>query len=328
MKIISDNYVVRTNLNLGKDRKFLSFSDIHYGVLQQLFYKGTMKRYFDYLVKMNQGVEAILIPGDLIFFLFNIQDAKFLHALKSDLLDLCSRLGAPVFISYGNHDLPFNSDKLTEETKLISSLEYFIDERQCGLYVLNNEQIQLGADTVVAGFSPNRNAYNPSFMPDVALSLASESFSKSNFDFKEGDLNILMSHENKFFTHPNVVQDYRDLYGKLTCVLGGHLHDGYMPLWFQQLYKDKLKDYGIWETVPPLIDKCRGAFKVSSEGISEMVLPEMNGQSHIDLGLDETISIVNRGVAKYSWFLPSAMSYTTITFIGEEDRGYSKILNK
>ena len=88
MNIISDNYIVRANLNLSKDKKFLSFSDIHYGVLQQLFYKGTMKKYFDYLVKTNKGVDAILIPGDLIFYLFKYQDAKFLEQYNSHKVSL------------------------------------------------------------------------------------------------------------------------------------------------------------------------------------------------------------------------------------------------
>lgn len=327
MNIISDNYIVRANLNLSKDKKFLSFSDIHYGVLQQLFYKGTMKKYFDYLVKTNKGVDAILIPGDLIFYLFKYQDAKFLDALRSDLTDLSFRLGVPIFISYGNHDLPFNSNKLTDSEKQFWDLGQYIDSRKDGVFVLDNEQIKLDSSTVITGFSPVRDAYNPSSMSDIALSISSFSFSKANFSFNESDLNILMSHENKFFTHSKVIKYYRDLYRKLTCIIGGHLHDGYVPVWFQKIYRDNLKDYGIWETIPPIIDKCRGAFIVSGDGISDMILPEINGKSYISLSDEEAVSIVNRGVSKYSWFLPSALSYSTITFTNQDiNKGFSKTL--
>lgn len=327
MKIISDNYVVKTNLNLDRDKRFLSFSDIHYGILQQLFYKGYMKKYFECLVKDNQGVDAILIPGDLIFFLFKFQDAKFLSALKRDLMDLSCKLGAPIFISYGNHDLPFKQSELSDEEKRQWDLGQYVDNREKGLFVLNNEQIRLSEDTVVTGFSPTRDAYNPSSMPTDALTIASSAFNECGFRFNESDLNILLSHENKFFTHSDVIQSYGDLYTKLTCILGGHLHDGYVPLWVQNIFKNSLQDYGIWETYPPLIDKCRGAFKVSREGISDMILPSYNESACVSLEDNETISIVNRGVAKYSWFLPSSAAYTTLRFTNDEqDRGHGRVL--
>ena len=180
---------------------------------------------------------------------------------------------------------------------------------------------------VITGFSPNRTAYNPNKMPNQAIKEAYDCFITKNFIFKENDINILMSHENKFFTHPNALKNYESLYKNLTLIIGGHLHDGYVPLLIQKIFLKSLKDYGIWEKIPPKINMCRGAFKVSNEYVSPVYLPKEN---FVDLNLNanETASIINRGVAKYSWFINGAMAVTYINIeTNQKAELYKRSLN-
>jgi len=58
---------------------------------------------------------------------------------------------------------------------------------------------------------------------------------------------------------------------------------------------------------------CRGAFKVSSSDTSSVILPD----SKVDLAYNEALSVVLRGVAKYSWIIPATPSYTEIEITGQ-----------
>ena len=328
MKVVNDKYIVeKEGLNVGVKR-FISLSDLHYGTIQQLFYKGYMEKFFDYIVSVNKGkrVDAILIPGDLLFWLSNYQDKNFVKALKRDLEFLSYSLSAPICISYGNHDLPFNESILSDEEKKEWDLAQYIENTSEGIYVLNNEQRRFD-DVVVTGFSPNRDAYATNAMPDQALAMAKETFDKCDFTFDKKDLNILMSHENKFFTYEQVASQYEDLYDYITLIIGGHLHDGYMPIWLQNIFKEQLKDKGIWEKIPMGIDMCRGAFKVSSSKTSDVILPEGCEYADLNLKSDEAASIVNRGVAKYSWFIPSTPSMVTVEVIPENPKSLNKSIH-
>jgi len=308
MKINVDSYKVDKPLDIDKDIKLVSFSDIHYGLIEELFYKEYLNKFYKYLMEKSKGVDAILVPGDLIFWLSKYQDSNYLKALSRDLKDLSYNLGAPLCISYGNHDLPFKESDLSEKERIYWSLKKYLDDRKNGVYVLDNEQVRF-ENLVVTGFSPSRDAYAPGAMPDKALNQAFETFVKCNFNFDNRDINVLLSHENKFFTYHENAKKLKNLYKNLTLILGGHLHDGYMPLWFQRIFKDSLKDYGIWEKVPASIDMCRGAFKVSENETSGVIFPS---DDVINLSEKEALSIVNRGVAKYSWFIPSTPTFTEI----------------
>lgn len=318
MKVLDDKYRIYKEGVNGRDRRFISLSDLHYGTLQQLFYKGYMKKFFEHIINSNKEkqVDAILVPGDLLFWLSNYQGKDFVEALKRDLENLSYSLSAPICISYGNHDLPFN-DNMSDAEKKEWDLAYHIENTSDGIYVLNNEQKRFD-DIVVTGFSPRREAYATNAMPNKALNMAKETFDKCNFTFDEDDLNILMSHDNKFFTYEQIASQYGDLYDYLTFIIGGHLHDGYMPLWLQNMCKNKLADKGIWENIPPFIDMCRGTFKVSNVRTSKVILPSINEYTDISLNSNEAASIVNRGVAKYSWFIPSTPSTVTIDVISNK----------
>lgn len=308
MKVKVDNYKVSTQVNLDKAIKLVSFSDIHYSVLQQLFYKEYMKKFYDYIIEYSKGAKAILIPGDLISWLIKYQDSRFLKSLSRDLKNLSYVMGSPIFISYGNHDLPFKEKDLTEEEIIYWSLRKYLDDRPNGIYVLDNEQVRFD-NLVVTGFSPSRDVYSRAAMPNNALNQALECFLNCKFKFDKQNINILLSHDNKFFTYHQNAKKLKDLYSNLTLILGGHLHDGYIPFWFQNILEESLKDYGLWEKIPMIIDMCRGAFKVSENETSKVILPS---DEVINLHEEEALSIVNRGVAKYSWLIPCTPSYTEI----------------
>jgi len=316
MKINVDNYMF-SKAGLKKDKKFLSFSDIHYGVLQQLFYKGYMQDYFANMIQFREGCDGVLIPGDLLFWLKKYQDTEYLKALSRDLKDLSYNLRVPIFISYGNHDLPFKSNSFDESEREYWSLKNYLNDRYNGVYVLENEQIRFG-DTVITGFSPSRNVYDTTIKEGEALELCYEAFKECGFVFNSDSVNIMLCHNNKFLASLGATQFYGDLYKDLSLIIGGHWHDGYLPFWFQSIFHDVLKDNGLCElTMPPVIDMCRGMFKVSKNGVSEVFLP--NDSSVISLAEDEVSSVVNRSVAKYSWFLPSKPSLTCVEIVNDSN---------
>lgn len=176
---------------------------------------------------------------------------------------------------------------------------------------INNEQVYFDP-VCVTGFSPVRDAYSTFSMSNPALEMAYESFQECNFTFSKDMVNILMSHENKFFTYPEIASKLGNLYQCLTLIIGGHLHDGYVPIWLQDLFQYRLQDYGVWENFPPKIDMCCGAFKVSQDYTSSILY---SGEK-VHLENQEALSVVCRGVAKYSWFIPATPSYTEIEIIG------------
>lgn len=54
--------------------------------------------------------------------------------------------------------------------------------------------------------------------------------------------------------------------------------------------------------IPPSIDMCRGLFKVSNSFTSEVILPDFDYPTFVNLKEWESASIVNCGVAKHSCF--------------------------
>jgi len=310
MKIKKDYFNLKTNLVLEREKRLVCFSDLHYGNISYYFYQNYLNGFYRQIALAYNGknVDAILIPGDLLFYFQSFQGKKYFEQLKNDLKNLSQRLGSPVILSYGNHDLPFDFEKLNEQAL---DLKKQLEDVSNGLYVLNNEQISFG-DLCITGFSPLRDAYNTWGMPNPAFRMAYEAWQKCNFSFSNQMCNVLLSHENKFFTYPELTQYYGKLYENLTLILGGHLHDGHVPLWFQEKCRNSLKDYGIWEKIPPTIGMCRGAFLVTNHDTSSVILPDAS----ITLNPDEALSVVLRGVAKYSWFIPATPSYTEILIEG------------
>jgi len=232
---------------IGKKRKKELLSlDIHYGTIYYHLYQNFMRKFYQDIISSykNKTLDVILIPGDLLLYVKTYLDKEYFKCLKNDLINLSQSLSVPICISYGNHDLPLIKDE--EDSKKRLDLAMNLDKREDGIFVLNNEQVLFG-NLSITGFSPIRDAYSTFAMPSPALDMAYDSFKKCNFTFSKDNINILISHENKFFTYQSVAKRFEknNIYKYISLIVGGHLHDGYVPLWFQKLFKDKLKDYGI-----------------------------------------------------------------------------------
>ena len=307
MKVTHDLYIIKKEL-IKKRQKFTSISDLHYGNLEQLLYKETMKKFLEYVSDNSKDSNAILLPGDLTFWLTSFQDKKFLTSLINDLKDLSFRLGIPIFISCGNHDLPLRT--ITEEEKNYWNIKTYLDDRNNGIYLLDNEQVRY-ENIVVTGFSPDRSAYGINNDKN-RLTSVHDLFESCAFTFNKEDINILLTHYINFFTKNDINRLYGELFERLTFGVTGHIHDGYIPIWLQKILGSKLKDKGLTEYPPFIIDMCRGAFKISKEKVSDVILPNEFYYKDVTLNTDESLFVVNRGVAKYSWFLPSRPSMTTI----------------
>ena len=76
-----------------------------------------MKNYFQSIIRSEKQVDGIFIPGDLLFYLTKYPDVNYFKALNYDFLNLANQMGAPIFVSYGNHDLPLNEDKDFDKKK-------------------------------------------------------------------------------------------------------------------------------------------------------------------------------------------------------------------
>lgn len=198
-----------------------------------------------------------------------------------------------------------------KETHLRLDIEQTLDDRKNGLFILNNEQVRY-QHSCITGFNPEREAFSTFAMPDKALEISSQAFKTANFTFPDDKINILCSHENKFFTHKDILEEYSELYPQLNLILGGHLHDGYVPLLLQKYFLKQIKDKGIWEKIPPLIDQCRRAFIVDEKGISNVFTNITSDLISLHLKNNQTASVVVRAIAKYSWFLPSKFCYSYI----------------
>lgn len=315
MQYVNDSFQIESPLDFPKDKKILGLSDLHYRNISQNFYYEKLFQFYRYLIQSYRGkVDLILIPGDLIFCLGKSFDNQlYFSQLKYDLQMLSDDIGAPICISLGNHDLPFST--MSEEDKKNYDMAKHLDNRSKGIFVLDNEQAYFG-DICVTGFSPERNCYGTGQMPNPALENARKSFLDCHFSFSAKDINILMSHDNKFFTYPEIASQYGELYEYLTLILGGHLHDGYIPHWLQRICGSSLKDNGFWEKVPPRIDMCRGAFIVSQNHTSDVILSK-DFNSIVSLKSEEAASVVLRGVAKYSWIIPSTPTYSEIDIVSQ-----------
>jgi len=315
MAFFKEHYVVESPLDFAKDKHLLGLSDLHYGSLSHNFHYNQLYEFYRSLVRWYRGqIDMILIPGDLLFCLGKRFDDKiYFSQLQSDLRHLAQDIGAPICISLGNHDLPFSS--MSEADKKNYDLAKHLNAPEEGIFVLDNEQKDFD-DICVTGFSPVRENYLPGALSYSDLKQVHDQFSACGFGFDEKQINILLSHENKFFTYPEAAKQYGHLYDMLTLILGGHLHDGYVPLWLQHMCKGSLKDYGICEKFPPNIDMCRGAFVVSKDHVSDVILnPQVD--SIVSLTEAEAASIILRGVAKYSWFLPSVPTVAEIDIVSK-----------
>lgn len=69
MKIKKDFYQVKIDLEMEKSKRILAFSDLHYGILSQMFYQEYLHKFYSSILENYRGnLDFILLPGDLFFF--------------------------------------------------------------------------------------------------------------------------------------------------------------------------------------------------------------------------------------------------------------------
>ena len=67
-----------------------------------------------YRTKGNLRIKG-LFPGDFLLYVSKYPDESCIKALQYDLQSLSYALSAPLFLSFGNHDVPLCKDNMLEE---------------------------------------------------------------------------------------------------------------------------------------------------------------------------------------------------------------------
>ncbi len=295
-----DVYCIQTpKMHSPRVRKFLGLSDLDYSQRTLHYYNHVLWPFYHTLFQevRNHNFDAILIAGDLISEVYDQKSAReILEQLREDLVNLSDRFWAPVCISYGESDQKFNHQVQRDSKKRKMDLMNQLHHPGDGIFVLDNCQKSFDEFTVT-GYYPDLRVN-----PNDAQAIAQDFFQKE-FWFDDDSLQILLCHNPHLLTNVSVMQELLGLSSKITLLFGGHQKDGYIPLEIQSFLGSFLRDYGLSGHL------CRGGFVVSENQVS-YVPSNTNDISSIDLRMNEFASIVSRGLAKYSWYVPSSPSYT------------------
>ncbi len=258
MKIWNENFKVYSN-KVAKDYTFLVIADIHN--TKYISYKLWQKLIFE--IK-KQKPNYIFIPGDIIYTSDDIIDNK--NKLK--LEHLLKGLGeiAPVFISFGNHDL-----KSGKKSKCNETIKYFksLENKIKNIHFLNNECFDIN-DLHVIGFSPRFETYYEKTKANWSKYF-DDDLNSCHFKLDKNKYNILLTHSPRIIS----LKDTQDLIGNflndVDLILCGHMHDGLMPRFIQKLGLVK-DDHGFMasegdslkEVTFRAVDKCRGIHNIKS----------------------------------------------------------------
>lgn len=273
MDLKKDNFLLE-NSKIDEEKKIILMADLHLNLSMN---KKILQLIQNFL-NQNKNVDLITIPGD-IMYAWQYSNPKYVK--KLEYLLSAFREIAPVALSLGNHDLYKMNNEARRTFKDLSQIE--------DVYPLDNEQININGMTVT-GFSPEHAAYSPSNHGEVANKMFVEDFQKSGLIFKEGDFNVLLNHAPHPIASEYAQSKLKELYNCVDLIVAGHLHNGYVPDQIEKIFKDKIRDYGIWEKIslwPPAlfskINLCRGAH---------------------DLGKSKLI--ITKGVRMYTGYVPAS----------------------
>lgn len=290
MKLNVDTFEVESS-KVKENKRIITMADIH---LTRTMNKNILKLIKDFL-DQGEKIDLIAIPGDIMYsqqysMRKNVEKLEYLLKSLSEI--------APIALSLGNHDIQHKNEEKAK--KVFKNLEKNED-----VFPLVDEKVQI-SEMEVAGFSPKSDVYSPSNHGDVANKRFVEDFIASGLEFNEDEFNILLNHA----PHP-IASDYaqrllREIFEKIDLILAGHLHNGYVPGFIEQRFRDIIADYGVWEKLtvfPPFvlakINLCRGIHKLNNANL-----------------------VVTKGVRKYTGFLPSFLpispNITDIKVVKEE----------
>lgn len=222
---------------IKKDYTICLLADIHNT-------KYSNKKVWSILVEQIKKIEPnfILMAGDVVYSADDLMENDTKEKLDYLLTSLCDL--APIFITYGNHDL--KNGKRFSNTETLKYFENF-QKNNSNFHILNNSSYQY-EDINIYGVVPVFEAYYFQFQKYWETYFI-EAILKNNEikDRNDSSLNIVLTHsplvlENmqKFFGEkPEIdkqklefVKSFLETIDLFAC---GHMHDGLIPKHWQKL---------------------------------------------------------------------------------------------
>ena len=213
------------------DKKISVMSDIHY-------HKHVDKDLYKLLIIYARNVKPnyIVMPGDQVETISFIDDEKekdFFEWFIKSLAEIC-----PIIIIPGNHEIHNlevstyfrkNSKENSKCMNYFDSLNKFNN-----VYFLNNEQINFDGINFL-GFNPSIETYTKK--NQKAVDKFMNDYIKAGFSVKEGEYNVLLTHDSLPLTLNDTYKQISD-FENTDLVISGHFHDGYLPKFLDKKFGD------------------------------------------------------------------------------------------
>jgi len=239
MKIHNEEFNIETK-KINKDQVFCIIGDIHNTNISKL---SVWNKIIDEVRKSNPNF--IIIPGDLIY------DADDLLNSRDKLTHLIKELSliAPVYITYGNHDL-----KKGKKLRFNDTNNYFLDleKDNNGINLINNKISQVGKENIyLLGISPSYDSYYSEYKNKWANNFITELLNLDVRNIDSGSTFILVIHSpevlkevKRYLTEKlasddisqntreelNRVKEILELVDVFVCA---HMHNGLIPKIFE-----------------------------------------------------------------------------------------------
>lgn len=177
------------------------------------------------LLKEMDGIDFILIPGDIINDTQDLENSDFRRFLTFELETLTR--GKPTFISYGNHDQMTRNNSNIWQMGSRSLLKEVLKPLP-NVTVLDDSEKQNIGEVSISAFSPAYSYYELEKESEEAY--LDEFMKEMDYDlFNSEEYNILLTHApesiiNLFKKQISLLETNPDL------VVSGHMHNGLIPL--------------------------------------------------------------------------------------------------
>ena len=248
MKINNEIFSKESN-KIKEDLTIASLSDVHIN-------RGMSYQLIDKTIEKVASLKPnyITISGDIIYrakeYLIQSNREKLVHFFRS-----LSQI-TQVIISYGNHDL--RDDKNITAGEAHHFLEYLT--KIYNLVILDNTNL-LTNDINFVGFSQRLDGYNEKYKKKWTKWFY-EDYLAANLKIIKDKFNVLLLHSPLPLHDPELVYLLKDYFAEIDLILTGHMHDGLVPKWMQNIGL-VTNEYGFnpsfyWMFEP----KCRGSFEL------------------------------------------------------------------
>lgn len=259
-KFYVTNYVLQTSRLKSTPTKLLVASDIHY-------HKHVNKTLFNLLLKyvVETKPDFIIMPGDQIETIDFIDDEKEKEFFENIILTM-SKI-APIIIIPGNHEIKdFNISYFKDRLKESSddnkkAMDYFeLLGKNKNVFFLNNTSIKIDGITFY-GFNPRLGSYQR-INDEKTTEEFIEDYLRTGFKMEESEYNILITHSPLQLYSERVQETLQDLKNSTDLIITGHMHDGYLPKFFDSRIKNKNVGLFITPLIAPIPGiLCRGVHK-------------------------------------------------------------------